>query len=187
MRTYLLAILLASTVASAAPDPKPVTPDELATLAAKTKPGQEVEVRPGMFITFHRMQATSPIGHGWQRAKSTDGAFTVDMPAKFNDFMMRTAATDGTEVRVDVVGGTTGTLKWAASCVRRKDGTHGPNKFESKTESMGTPVRAWMRTLELGPRLCSITVETTGADPLPSDADLKRFLESIKATGKPRW
>jgi hypothetical protein len=187
---WIAALVVAAVgIANAEPEKKiaPFTADEMEHLAATTKPGQEIEVRTGFFITFHRMQASAKLKDGWHRAVSTGGAFSVEIPVKFNDLMMRVAATDGVEVRVDVLGGPVGTVKWAASCSRRKDGTRGPKnvKIEDKTERIGD--RAWARRMELGPRICSLTVETTGTDPLPPEADIKRFFNSIKSTGKPTW
>src|SRR4051812_35333319 len=150
---WIAALVVTVGIANAEPEKKtgPIATDEMEHLAATTKPGHEIEVRTGMFLTFHRMQASSKLENGWYRAVSTGGAFSVAIPTKFNDFMMRTAATDGVQIRVDVLGGPAGTVKWAASCVRRKDGTRGPTnaKIEDKTEQIGA--RAWTRMLELGP------------------------------------
>ncbi|MEO7736491.1 MAG: hypothetical protein ABIY55_36365 [Kofleriaceae bacterium] len=183
--------MVVAAVGTANAEPKkesaPFTADEMEHLAVTTKPGHEVEVRTGLFLTFHHLQASAKLKVGWHRAVSAGGAFSVEIPVKFNDLMMRMAATDGVEIRVDVLGGPVGTVKWTTSCARPKDSTRGPKyvKIEDKTERIGD--RAWARRMELGPRICSLTVETTGTDPLPPEADVKRFFNSIKSTSEPTW
>lgn len=186
----LLGLAVLSRVAIAGEAKKgPITPEELEKIVASTKRGTETEVRPGIYLTVHRVQTKAPIRGGWHRASATGGKFTAELPVTFSDFMMRTKATDGVEVRVDVLAGNTGTVTWTVSCARRKDGTAGPNgaAFPEKTESVGDPVRGWVRTQQVDGRLCSLTVATKGTDPLPRDADIKRFLASLKAAGKPTW
>ena len=57
------------------------------------------EARPVM----HRIQAGEPEADQWFTAKSTEGNFTVRLPARFNDFTVLSNK-DGTEKRFHVLG-----------------------------------------------------------------------------------
>jgi hypothetical protein len=152
---------------------------------AGAQAGEEREVDPGLFMTMFRTQATAPLPDGWNLAASTRGGFSVELPISFNDFRMRTQTEDHTEVRTDMIGGkTAGLLAWTALCATRADGKLSPSgpPPTNKTESLGTPVRAWQRTIVLEGRLCMLVVEAQGTDPLPAEADIQRFLHSFKQT-----
>jgi len=85
---------------------------------------------------------------------------------------------------MDTVGNKTpGLLSWSATCVVRADGKIGlPSgpKLTSSTGPVGSPVKAWQRTIVLDRRVCVVVVEAQGTDPLPSETDIQRFLGSFK-------
>jgi hypothetical protein len=151
---------------------------------AGTRPGEELEVEPGIFMTMFRSQATAPLPDGWQVATSTQGGFSVEIPLPFNDLRMRSQTEDHVELMADIVGAKSpGLLSWMAACTTRADGKiglpSGPRPTNS-TGSMGTPPKAWRRTIVLDRRVCGLIVEAQGTDPLPSDNDIQRFLRSFK-------
>src|SRR5262249_4895069 len=135
------------------------------------KPGEEREIRKDTYITMFRQGATAPAPGGWQLAQSTKGGFSVELPLPFNDFRLRAKADDGVELRTDSVGAKSpGQLSWMATCVTRADGKIDPKAkvpTADKTESLGTPVRAWQRTIPLDGKVCVLVVEAQGRDPLP--------------------
>ncbi len=159
---------------------------------ANLRPGEEREIDDGVFLKLLRLQATDPLGGGWQRAVSSEGGFSVEVPLPFNEIRTRAIAkTDGVEIRSHTVGGKTpGLLAYSATCVARRDGKLGEDGHApgpEKTESKGTPVAAWVRSIELDDRTCVLVVEQQGSDPLPSEADRRRFLGSFEKTGKLVW
>jgi len=195
----LLAVLLLDTSACRGTEPapredSPASPETSMSAADATKeldgiqPGEEREVSDGVFLKMHRMQATEPIGDGWHRARSTEGGFSVELPLPFNDLRTRSKMKDGVDSQNHTVGAKTpGQLAWSATCIVRADGRPGPDGRPAggdETQAKGTPVRAHTRTLALKDRTCVLTVEAQGSDPLPNEADRRRFLESFKRTAK---
>lgn len=51
--------------------------------------GQSSSPEANKNLIMHRLQAGEAEADGWYTAKSSDGGFTVHLPAKFNDFSMR--------------------------------------------------------------------------------------------------
>ncbi len=51
---------------------------------------------------------------------------------------------------------------------------------------MGSPVKAWQRTILTEDRACVMVVETQGDEPLPLQPEIDRFLRSFKPTGAPK-
>jgi hypothetical protein len=153
--------------------------------------GEEKEVAPGTFMTMNRQQATAPTGDGWHRAESAGGGFAVELPLAFNDFRIRSEATDGVEIRSHSVGAKTkGLLAWTATCVARRDGAYGPGgapAMPDRTEVKGDPPKAYQRTLAVDARTCVLILEAQGTDPLPPEADRLRFLRSFQVTSPPKW
>ena len=143
----------------------------------------------GTFMKMHRIQATDPIGDGWHRATSTEGAFSVELPLAFNDFRIRAETADHVELRSHSIGAKTpGLLAWSATCMVRRDGKLGPDGRApgvDKTEMKGTT--AFQRTVDLDGMSCILIVEAQGSDPLPSATDRDRFLRSLARTGNPVW
>ncbi len=185
-RTHALAVLLLAACRSRSDDRAAVA-DALAGIL----PGEEREIGKGVFMTMHRIQATSPLGDGWNLARSTEGGFSVELPLPFNDFRIRAETTDHVALRTHSVGAKTaapGLLAWSASCVVRRDGKLGPEgrpPGRDETETKGT--KAVQRTVELEGIACVLVVEAQGTEPLPPRAESERFLRSLKITGKPTW
>ena len=177
---------------SAAAELEGLTEADKAELARKLQNaplGVEQEVAKGMFMTVRRVNATNPIAGGWNHAVSTRGGFSVDFPCPFNELDTRANATDGVEVLSSTMAGKTGeSLAWTATCIVRRDGKLKDNAdLRDHVEPLGTPVRAWKRTIPFPDRICLLIVEAQGADPLPSEGDRNRFLSSIKKTGPVVW
>lgn len=164
---------------------------ELAQKLANIQPGEEREIGAGLFLKMFRIQVNDPVAGGWQRAKSTEGGFTVEVPLPFNDFRMRTTATDGVEQRSHSIGGkTAGLLAFSVTCITRRDGKLGPDGRKpaaEQTQLLGTPPKAEQRTVEFDDMICVLIVEAQGTDALPPAEDRLRFLRSFKRTGKPTW
>ncbi|WP_437490381.1 hypothetical protein WME75_13560 [Sorangium sp. So ce1014] len=154
-------------------------------------PGEEREIGEGVLMTMHRLQATQPVGDGWHHAQSTEGSFSVELPLPFNDFRVRSQATDNVEMRTHTVGGKTpGLLAWSASCLARRDGKLGPEARApgpDKIAVKGTPPVAHSRSVDFDDMTCILIVEAQGSDPLPPEADRRRFLHSLQRTGRPAW
>ncbi len=167
----------------------PAADSAMAHEIAAIRVGEEKQVADGVFMTMNRQQATEPIGDGWHRAESKDGGFSVELPLAFNDFRIRSEATDGVEIRSHTVGAKTkGLLAWTATCVVRRDGSLGPGpSAPDHTEAKGDPPKAYQRTLQLEGRTCLLILEAQGTDPLPPEADRVRFLQSFKVTSPPKW
>jgi hypothetical protein len=153
--------------------------------------GEERAIGAGVFMTMHQMGVTAPLGDGWNLARSTEGAFSVEVPLPFNDFRIRSETTDHVELRSYSIGGKTpGLLAWSATCMARRDGQLGTDHHApapETTEVQGDPPRAQSRRVEFPDLLCVLIVDAQGTDPLPPEADRLRFLGSLKRTGKPRW
>jgi hypothetical protein len=94
MRTYLVVLgvaLLHS--ASGCTKPQASTPTEPAagapaTEAPTTQP-EMVEGQSGPMV-YHRLMAGEPDADAWYPAASTEGAFSVRLPGRFNDFTLPT-------------------------------------------------------------------------------------------------
>lgn len=173
--------------AAAQPD-DPSSRESMMKLLAGLKPGEERDVGNGTQFKLLRLQATEPIGGGWQRAASREGGFSVEIPLPFNELRIRAKSSDKVEMRTFTVGGKTGgLLAWSASCIARNDGQflHAPPP--DAIEPKGTPVRAWQRSLTASGRMCFAIVEAQGTDPLPTEGDRNRFLRSLRITGPVQW
>ncbi len=153
--------------------------------------GEERQIAPDTFMKMHRVQATQPLGDGWQLAASTEGGFSVELPLPFNDFRIRSEAADHVELRMHTVGAKTpGKLAWTATCVVRADGKRGLDggaPASDEPHALGSPEKAWERALDFDDASCRLIVEAQGSDPLPPEADRARFFRSFKRSGKPRW
>lgn len=168
------------------------SPDDARPIAerlAGIQPGEEREMSPGTFMKMHRIQATDPLGDGWQRATSSEGAFSVELPLPFNDFRIRSETTDHVEMRSHSIGAKSpGLLAWSATCIVRRDGklnADGRAPASGRTEAKGD--KAFLRNVSLDAMSCVLVVEAQGTDPLPSANDRERFFQSLKQTGKPTW
>jgi hypothetical protein len=149
---------------------------------AGAQPGEEREIEPGTFMAMFRTQATAALPDGWQLAASTKGRFSVEIPLPFNDFRIRSETEDHVELDADIVGAKSpGLLAWSATCAARADGKRVAAGSDA-IEPIGTPVKAWQRTIGVDGRTCVLVVEAQGTDPLPPDADIQRFLRSFKRT-----
>lgn len=176
---------------SAAPTAEPVTRDDMAKVLAGIQPGEERSIGGGTSLKMHRIQATKPIGGGWQLAQSTEGGFSVEVPLPFNDLRIRALTGDKVEMRSHTIGGKSpGMLAWSATCMVRRDGKIDVKPSvggQQDIEPMGNPPAAYMRKIAFDDMSCVLVVEAQGTDPLPPEADRNRFLHSLKRTGKPTW
>jgi hypothetical protein len=160
--------------------------EEMAKALQGIQPGEERAVA-GVKMKMFRLQATSPLGDGWNLAQSTEGGFSVEIPIAFNDFRQIGKAEDGVDFRADSIGGKTpGMLAWSASCTSRRDGK--TNAHRPMPDGIQATEKAATRWVEWDDhRSCVLVVEAQGSDPLPPEADSTRFLRSIKRTGAPVW
>jgi hypothetical protein len=165
--------------------------EEVAKALDGIQPGEERAFGDGVTMKMFRIGATAPLTGGWHLATSTEGGFTVELPLPFNDFRVRAKATDGVEIRSHSIGAKSpGLLAWTATCMARRDGKLGPDErppAPERTEALGSPIRAWTRTVDWDDRACVLTVEAQGTDPLPPEDDRVRFLRSLRRTGAPGW
>jgi hypothetical protein len=190
-RALVLVALVACKDQDARPSPAQLskTKAELEQKMAGAQPGEERQIDKDTYMTMYRTQATSPLPDGWHHAVSTKGGFAVDLPLPFNDFRIRALATDHVEITSDMVGGKSpGLLSYMATCVARADGKRAPDSQLPTTDTiapLGTPVRAWQRTIPLDGRVCLLIVEAQGSDSLPPDRDIQRFLHSFALGSTP--
>jgi hypothetical protein len=177
------------TVSGEAPDAQSKPP--AAASVADPRASEERSLGHGAFIKMHRTQATAPLGDGWNIATSTEGGYSVELPLPFNDFRTRAIGKDHVDTRSYSIAATTpGRLGWAATCNARRDGklsTDGGAPGVDKTETVGTPVEAYTRTVDFNGMACTLVVQAQGTDPLPSLDDVHRFFQSLKRTGDPIW
>ena len=123
--------------------------------------GEERQIAPDTFMKMHRVQATQPLGDGWQLAASTEGGFSVELPLPFNDFRIRSEAADHVQMRMHTVGAKTpGKLAWSATCAVRADGRRG-----------GVRRRRTRWGDALGPNACG--VDDHGPHHLPQDVEAR--------------
>lgn len=106
--------------------------DELRQLA----PGQTTSI-DGVTFTMHQKQAGSPGPGGWIPATSTQGRFTVRLPATYNDFSAVAPRQQGGTLSTHTVGTTLASgTKFVALCMESSDGTVPPAWATSVAESM---------------------------------------------------
>ena len=79
-------------------------------------------------LVMHRQMAGEAGADGWYEARSTKGAFSVRLPAQFNDFSVPASRQDnGHMAELDVVGTKIQDIgKFSATCIRYLD--KGPNR-----------------------------------------------------------
>ncbi len=147
-------------------------------------PGETRDMGDASAMTMHRMQVDARDVDGWQAADSTLGGFSVELPIPYNDLRIVATEDHGTTVFSDTVGGkTSGQLAWSATCIRRSDGTLGPKAPPPGTDertTLGSPVAAHTRNVVFDDASCVLTVEAQGEAPLPDQADIDRFLGSLR-------
>ena len=98
--------------------------------------GQSVAAN-GMTVTMHRKNAGTKRADGWIAATSTGCVFSIAVPEVFNDFSQSTATTDGSMLRVHVLGTRTGETKFTALCFTRDDNTIPPDWAASAIDQLG--------------------------------------------------
>lgn len=187
-------VIESSRASSGAPPSKA----ELAARAASMKAGDELELGEGVVMRAVRVGATEPTTNGWQRARSASGGFSVELPAPFNEAVIRAPMKkENTELRTYVVSlKTPGALAWTASCIARADGLFLKPDPEADAlprgkallrpiETKGSPIQAYQREVALKGRRCFLIVEAQGTDPLPPKADRDRYFDSFKVEGDP--
>lgn len=161
-----------------------VTKAEIAERLDGIAPGETRDMGGGNTMTMHRLQVDQRGADGWQRANSTLGDFSVELPVPFQDFRVEATSDDGPAVVSDTVGGkTSGLLAWSATCIGRTDGALGPNAPAPGTDerqALGEPVAAHTRRVTFDDAACVLTVEAQGNAPLPTRADIDRFLGSLR-------
>ena len=91
-------------------------------------------------VTVHRQQAGEFDAKGWTTARSTEGDFSVRMPAKFNDVSFADSTGNAPAAKMFTVGGqSTDGMKLSASrIVYRKSGT-AKELFEKSALGTGEP------------------------------------------------
>jgi hypothetical protein len=181
-------LVICALAANASADPDA---DAMMQKVLEAPRGTEVKLADDTFMTMFRVAVKPTAKGGWAHARSTAGGFTVDLPVSFNDYAMRTTATDKVDLQVFAVGGMATDVKWSAVCMARGDRTLSPAGQpvpEDHIDALGDPVRAYARTVVLHERVCLLTVEAIGTAALPSEKDRKRFFASFqtKPTATPK-
>lgn len=112
-------------------------------------------------ITRHRTAACEPIDGGWCRARSTLGAFVVDMPTSFNDVSLPPEALQtGGRGRAHVVESVHQGVKMTAMCVEYTEGKPTPGLLLDGIERGATSSRTLTRE---GVTARSFTVREPGS------------------------
>jgi hypothetical protein len=92
-----------------------------------------ITLPPG--TTMHRFQAGEPDASGWMLATSTEGAFSVRMPIKFNDFTIDESNPSAPTLRLFSVGATSQEkIKFVATRVVYRKGAESAQFFFSRAE-----------------------------------------------------
>jgi hypothetical protein len=92
-----------------------------------------ITLPPGM--TMHRFQAGEPDASGWMLATSTQGAFSVRMPIKFNDFTVDESDPNAAVLRTFVVGATSQEkIKFVATRMVYRKGAESAQFFFARAE-----------------------------------------------------
>ena len=92
-----------------------------------------ITLPPGM--TMHRFQAGEPDASGWMLATSTEGAFSVRMPIKFNDFTVDESDPNASVLRTFVVGATSQEkIKFVATRFVYRKGAEAAQFFFARAE-----------------------------------------------------
>lgn len=156
---------------------------------------------------MHRTLAGEPDATGWCLAESSEGAFSVLLPGKFNDFTVTAPAGDGATVTTCIVGLVTEDgRRYSALRASRSDGKMQVDTLEPIAERFqrdgklkarrpismlgmsGIEIeagdersQATLRCLASGGTLFQMIVECpAGADQGAIAADIGRFFESFK-------
>jgi hypothetical protein len=194
MRTSL--VLVAALGCS--PRPAPVEPAPAAAPpAAPAAPAVAPVVDEPI---MHRVQAGTRDASGWYPAHSTNGKFSVSLPAPFNDFEMNTHDKDtGTPVKLHAVGspGPDG-VKYVATCLTKLKpdvlntlpAQLAPGQPVRKLTVAGKPAIEFSvadqsmsaRVIDLGATVCLLTVEAQDKAQLavPPPANVQRMFDSFK-------
>lgn len=160
----------------------PSAREQAASRLEGIQPGEARDLGEGVVLRLHRVGVSAPDG-GWQRARSSQGGFEVDMPLAFNDLSTHALTTDGVRLRTDTIGGKTpGLVSISATCTAREDGALGPagaaGPKSGETERQD-PFPAHSRTRVLDGRSCVMVVEAQGTEALPDAAIRQRFFDSL--------
>jgi hypothetical protein len=92
-----------------------------------------IALPPG--TTMHRFQAGEPDASGWMLATSTQGAFSVRMPLKFNDFTVEESNPNAPTLRLFSVGATSQEkIKIVATRVIYRKGAESARFFFARAE-----------------------------------------------------
>lgn len=150
-------------------------------------------------ITMHRSAACEPIEGGWCRAKSTLGAFVVDMPTSFNDFSLPSEPLQtGGRGRAHVVEGVQQGISITVICIEYTEGKPSPGLLLDGIARGATSSSALIRqgvrgrrfdiqepgsrligsAYEGGSFVCIQSMSGAGDRALPA-ADQQRFFDSI--------
>ena len=88
---------------------------------------------------MHRVQAGEPDASGWMLAESTEGAFSVRMPIKFNDFSVGEADPKEPALRTHTVGAKSQEgIKFQATRIVYRKGAQSAQQYFAGFEK-GTP------------------------------------------------
>lgn len=167
--------------------------------------GQDTPMGGGTILHMHRAAAEAPLGDGWHQAESTQGGFHVQFPGPYNDFRVRSAATDGVAIYLDAVGMQLADgVKYSAVCTSRADGALSgavgdvvaglaQGKAGATLARVNTPLgpavdltlpgKARIREVRAPGRSCMLTVEAQGIAPLSDLPAAERFVGSLRVTG----
>ncbi len=112
-------------------------------------------------ITMHRTAACEALADGWCRARSTLGAFVVDMPTSFNDFSLPPESLQtGGRGRAHVVESVHQGIKMTAMCVEYTEGKPTPGLLLDGIDRGATSSRPLIRE---GVKARRFTVRESGS------------------------
>ncbi len=111
-----------------------------------------ITLPPGM--TMHRFQAGEPDASGWMLATSTEGAFSVRLPIKFNDFTIDESDPSAPTLRLFSVGAASQEkIKFVATRVVYRKGAESAQFFFARAEKgEGLPALEGVTPRRIGER-----------------------------------
>lgn len=146
-------------------------------------------------LVMHRKLAGEADTTGWYPARSTNGGFSVSLPAQFNDFTVPASKlTNGYEAEIDVVGTQIKDVgKFSASCFRYVGKAPGKDEIIKPFAGKGsTPFKdaygegvqlrskdGYTKVYAIPGRSCLLIVEVYDAE-VVTDAVVEQFFSSFE-------